>query len=169
MTRAPIATATNMPAPSNTPTVPPATSTREPTITVTPAATPTATALPTIAATPVLPAAEPSVSIAPLTLALPRSEARDRLGLTFRTSVLPADSGVIGMLSMAVPAIESLVINRDLAQVGSGEQVLSVGVAINCGSATEPITSRQIILTIRDEAGQALLTQTQDYEKSWCE
>ena len=109
------------------------------------------------------------MSIAPLTLALPRSEARDRLGLTFRTSVLPADSGVIGMLSMAVPAIESLVIDRDLAQVGSGDQVLSVGVVINCGSITEPITSQQVILTIRDEAGQTLLTQAVDYEKHWCQ
>ena len=109
------------------------------------------------------------MSIAPLTLAYPRSEARDRLALTFHTSVLPAEAGVIGTLSMAVPAIESLVIDRGLAQVGSGDQVLSVGVAINCGSITEPITSRQIILTIRDKAGQALLTQTLDYEKSWCE
>ena len=169
MTRAPIATATNAPAPSNTPTVPPATSTREPAAIVTPAATPTATTLPTRAATRVPLTAKPSVSIAPLTLAFPRSEARDRLTLTLRTSVLPADSGIIGTLSMAVPAVESLVINRDLAQVGSGDQVLSVGVAINCASITEPITSQQIIMTIRDEARRALLTQALDYEKHWCQ
>jgi len=109
------------------------------------------------------------VSITPLTLAFPRSEARDKLALTFSTAVLPADSGIIGTLSMAVPAIEPQVIARNLAQVGSGDQVLSVGVAINCGSITEPITSRQVILTIQDEAGQTLLTQTADYEKRWCE
>jgi hypothetical protein len=89
--------------------------------------------------------------------------------LTFNTAVLPADSGVIGTLSIAVPAVEPLVIARNLAQVGSGDQVLSVGMVINCGSITEPITSREVILTIRDEAGQTLLTQTVDYEKIWCQ
>jgi hypothetical protein len=83
--------------------------------------------------------------------------------------VLPADSGVIGTLSMAVPAVEPLVIARNLAQVGSGEQVLSVGVTINCGSVTEPITSQQVVLTIQDEAGRTLLTQAVDYEKRWCQ
>jgi hypothetical protein len=89
--------------------------------------------------------------------------------LTFRTSVLPADAGIIGTLSMAVPAIEPLVVNRDLAQVGSGEQVLRVGVTINCISIVEPITSRQVVLTIEDEAGRVLLTQPVDYEKRWCQ
>ncbi len=167
LTRAPIATATNTSAPSNTPTVPPATPTREPAATVTSAAT--ATALPPRTATRVPLTARPAVSIAPLTLVLPRSEARDKLALTFSTAVLPADSGVIGTLSMAVPDIEPQVIARDLAQVGSGDQVLRVGVAINCGSIAEPITSQQVILTIQDEAGQTLLTQTADYEKRWCE
>ena len=91
------------------------------------------------------------------------------MSLTFRTSVQPADAGIIGTLSMAVLPIEPLVINRDLAQVGSGDQVLRVGLAINCGSIVEPITSRQIVLTIRNDAGQTLLTQTVDYEKRWCE
>ena len=167
LTRAPIATATNTSAPANTPTIPPATPTRGPAATVTSAAT--ATALPPRTATRVPLAVRPAVSIAPLTLAFPRSEARDKLALTFSTSVLPADSGVIGTLSMAVPDIEPQVIARDLAQVGSGDQVLRVGVAINCGSIAEPITSRQVILTIQDEAGQTLLTQTADYEKRWCE
>jgi hypothetical protein len=103
-----------------------------------------------------------------LTLAFPRSEGRDSLSLTFRTNVLPADAGIIGTLSMAVPAVEPLVVARDLAQVGSGEQVLRVGVAINCGSIAEPITSQQIVLTIRDDTGQVLLTQPVDYEKRWC-
>jgi len=171
-TRAPIATATNTLAPSNTPTVPPATSTSARTSTATPAtraATPTATTLPPRVVTRVLPTRTPVASISPLTLAFPRSEARDRLSLTFRTSVLPADAGIIGTLSMTVPAIEPLVINRDLAQVGSGDQVLRVGLAINCGSIVEPIISRQIILTLRDDTGQVLLTQPVDYEKRWCQ
>jgi hypothetical protein len=169
VTHAPSIAVTNTPAPLATPTVPSATSTREPTATVTRAAASTATALPTQAATRALPTAKPPVSIAPLTLAFPRSEARDKLSLTFQTSVLPVDAGVIGVLSLAVPAIEPLVITRDLAQVGSGDQVLRAGVAINCGLAAEPITSQQIILTIQDTAGQTLLTQTVDYEKHWCQ
>jgi hypothetical protein len=117
----------------------------------------------------ILPTATPPVSIAPLTLAFPRREGRDNLSLTFRTNVLPADAGIIGTLSMAVPPIEPLVTNRDLAQVGSGEQVLRVGVAINCGSIVEPITSQQIVLTLRDDTGRVLLTQPVDYEKRWCQ
>jgi cell division septation protein DedD len=169
MTRAPIATATDTPAPQNTPTVPPATSTSQPTMTATPAATSTTTTLPGRTATQILTAATPTVSIAPLTIAVPRSEARHKLTLTFQTAVLPAEAGVIGTLSMAVPAIEPLVVSRDLAQVGSGDQVLRVGVTINCGSITEPITSQQIVLTIRDDTGRVLLTQPFDYEKRWCQ
>jgi hypothetical protein len=168
-TAAPSATVPRTLEPSLTPTKPPATATQRPTATTTPAATPTATASPTRAVTRILPTATPPVSIAPLTLALPRREGRDNLALTFRTNVLPADAGIVGTLSLAVPAVEPLVINRDLAQVGSGDQVLRVGVAINCGSAVEPITSQQIVLTIRDETGQTLLTQTLDYTKRWCQ
>ncbi len=169
ITRTPVATATNTLAPSNTPTVPPATATREPTFTATPTTTPTATTAPAGAAPRPLPTVKPPVSIAPLTLALPRSEARDKLSLTFQTSVLPADAGMIGTLSMAVPGIEPLVVSRDLAQVGSGDQTLRVGVAINCGPVTEPIVSQQIILTIQDEANRVLLTQPMDYQKHWCQ
>jgi serine/threonine protein kinase len=168
-THAPSATVTNTPAPSNTPTIPTSTPTSEPISTATPIATPTATSTPTRSAVRVLPSSTPVISIAPLTLALPRSEARDKLSLTFNTSVQPPDAGIIGTLSMAVPPIESLVVNRDLAQVGSGEQVLRVGVAINCGLITGPITSEQIILTIRSNTGQVLLTQPVDYEKRWCQ
>ncbi len=171
-THTPIAPATNTPKPSSTPTVSSATSTREPTASgaTTPTATPpTATSTPTRAVTRVLLTATPSVTIAPLTLAFPRSEARDRLSLTFRTSVLPANAGIIGTLSLAVPAVESLVIDRDLAQVGSGEQVLRVAVSINCGSIAEPIVSQQIILMIQDSVGRVLLTQPLDYEKRWCQ
>ena len=169
LTRAPIATATRTPPPSNTPTIPTATATHEPTATTLPAVTPTAATSPTPAALRILRTRTPAVSIAPLTLAFPRSEARDRLSLTFRTSVQPVDAGVIGTLSMAVPAVEQLVISRDLAQVGSGDQVLQVGVAINCGSIAEPITSQQITLTVRDATGQVLLSQPVDYVKRWCQ
>jgi len=168
-TSAPIVTATHTPALAQTPTAPPATATLRSIATSTPAATPTATPSPTRTALRVRPTATPIVSIAPLTLAFPRSERRDNLSLTFRTNVLPADAGIIGTLSLAVPAVEPLVINRDLAQVGSGEQVLRVGVTINCGSIVEPITSQQIVLTIRDDTGQTLSTQTLDYAKRWCQ
>jgi len=117
----------------------------------------------------VLPTATPAVSIAPLRLALPRSAGRDNLSLAFQTNVLPADAGVIGTLSMTIPAVEPFVIDRELAQVGSGDQVLRVAVAINCGKVIDPITSPQIVLTLRDEAGNVLLTQAIDYQKHWCE
>jgi len=169
VTVAPSVTPTNTSVPSPTPTAPSATATQQPTATAAPAVTPTATASPTRVVTRVRSTATPSASIAPLTLAFPRSEGRDNLSLTFRTNVLPADAGIIGSLSMAVPAVEPLVVNRDLAQVGSGEQVLRVGVSINCGSVVEPITSQQIVLTIHDDTGQTLLTQTVDYEKRWCQ
>ena len=81
----------------------------------------------------------------------------------------PADAGIVGTLALAVPAVESLVVSRDLAQVGSGDQVLRAGVTINCGSIGEPTTSRQIVLTIRDDTGRALFTETLDYEKRWCQ
>ncbi len=169
-THAPLATSTNTPAPSNTPAVPTATSTNAPTATATPIITSTATSAPTPAALRVFPTRTPAPAIAPFALlALPRSEARDRLSLTFSTSVLPIDAGIIGTLSMAIPPIESLVINRDLAQVGSGDQVLRVGVAINCGSSTGPITSEQVVLTVQDETGHVMLTQPIDYEKHWCQ
>ncbi len=70
---------------------------------------------------------------------------------------------------MAVPAVESLVTDRTLAQVGSGEQVLRVALAINCGGITGPIVSPQVILTLRDPAGKVLLNQSIDYQKRWCE
>jgi serine/threonine-protein kinase len=168
-THAPIVTMTNTPLPPNTPAAPSTTATREPTATATRETTPTATASPTRSANRVLLGAPPVIFIAPLTLALPRSEDRDSLSLTFRTAVLPADAGVVGMLSMAVPPVESRVINRDLAQVGSGDQVLQVGVAINCGPSAEPIISQQIILTIRDQTGRVLLTEPVPYEKHWCQ
>ena len=104
-----------------------------------------------------------------MALALPRSEGRDSLSLAFQTNIQPADAGVIGTLSLAVPAVESFVRDRTLAQVGSGDQVLRVAVAINCGQVVDPITSQQIVLTLHDETGTVLLTQTVDYEKRWCE
>jgi hypothetical protein len=168
-TFAPTASPTIQPSPSRTPTVPAATATREaiaPTATSTIAATSTTAprAIPRF-----LPTATPAVSIAPLRLALPRGEGRDNLSLAFQTNILPVDSGVIGTLSMAVPAVEPYVIDRELAQVGSGDQVLRVAVAINCGKVIDPITSPQIVLTLRDPAGAVLLMQAVDYQKRWCE
>lgn len=171
----PTTTPTTQPSPSNTPPAPTSTATSEPiepiepTATSTTAASPTATPRVTRVATRILPTVTPALSIAPLTLALPRSEGRDNLSLAFQTNILPANAGVIGTLSMAVPAVEPFVLDRTLAQVGSGDQVLRVAVAINCGNVAEPITSQQIILTLRDETGKMLLTQPLEYEKRWCE
>ncbi len=167
VTTLPVSTSTTQPTAAPSPTSA-ATATLESTAIPTSAVTPTSPALPTRAVTRILPTATPSVSIAPLTLAFPRSEGRANLSLTFRTSVLPADAGVIGTLSMGVPDVEAYVINRDLAQVGSGDQVLRVGVAINCGLTAGPIVSQQIILTLRNSNGQVLLTQPVDYQKRWC-
>ena len=166
----PTTTPTTQPDPSPTPTVPTSTATREP---IEPTATattvPTTAPRATLAAPSVLPTVTPAFSMGPLALALPRSEGRDSLSLAFQTNIQPADAGVIGTLSLAVPAVESFVRDRTLAQVGSGDQVLRVAVAINCGQVVDPITSQQIVLTLHDETGTVLLTQTVDYEKRWCE
>ncbi len=150
------------------------TATATPANTVQPTATPTSTAQPTLTATPTRAVTRafftptPAISIAPLTLALPRSDGSDSLSLTFNTTILPADAGVIGTLSLSVPGLESLVIAQTLAQVSSGEQVLVVGLHLNCGLNPEPLTSRQILLTIRDTANRVLLSQSMDYVKRWC-
>ncbi len=159
-------TPTAMAPPSQTPAP---TGTPRPTSTPTSVASPTSTPRPTIAATRVLPAVTPVISIAPLTLAFPRSEGRDSLSLTFGTNVLPADAGIIGTLSMSVPAVEPFVTDRMLAQVGSGEQVLQVGVSINCGKTAGSVTSDQVVLTIGAQDGRVLLTQPVEYVKRWCE
>lgn len=176
-----LSTPTVQPLPSNTSTVSPATATSGPTLpataspatvtptTVKPAASPTATPSATPVAVRILPTVTPSLSIAPLALVFPRSEGRDNLSLTFHTNILPADAGVIGTLSMAVPAVEPFVSNRTLAQVGSGDQVLRVAVAVNCGPGVGPLTSQQIVLTLRDEKDKVLLTQPFEYQKRWCE
>jgi serine/threonine-protein kinase len=180
-TRAPLLATTSTLAPSSTLTVPPATrtATREAAATATSAVRPTATTLPTVTASPTgaptaaptrfVPTPTPAFSITPLELAFPRSEGRDSLSLTFRTLVLPANAGIIGTLSMAVPGMEGRVLDQILAQVGSGDQVLRVAVSINCAGAAEPITSRQIVLTIRAANGTVLFTQPVDYVKRWCE
>jgi hypothetical protein len=171
-TFAPTTTPTVQPSPSHTPILPTSTATGKPiemTATSTTAALPTATPRVTRAATRVLPTIAPAFSIGSLALALPRSEGRDNLALAFQTTVLPADVGIIGTLSMAVPAVEPLVRDRTLAQVGSGDQVLRVAVAINCAQVVDPVTSSQIVLTLRDPAGAVLLAQAFDYQKRWCE
>ena len=147
----------------------------QPTATTSPAVTSTRTPTgaptntPTRAPTRFVPTATPAISIAPFTLTFPRSEGRDNLSLTFRTAIVPVDAGIIGTLSMAVPDVEERVLDRSWAQVGSGDQVLRVAVAINCAGADGPITSRQIILTLRAPDGKVLLTQPVDYVKRWCE
>ncbi len=162
-----IATPTTTSVPSNTPTVLP-TSTNEPTQTLTTATSPTATPLPTRAGIRVFATATPTVSIAPLELVIPRQEDRQSLGLTFHTNILPPDAGMIGTLALSVPEVEPFVVDRTLAQVGSGDQVLRVAVEVSCARMTPPITSRQAVLTLLDAQGKVLLTQTFDYIKRWC-
>jgi serine/threonine protein kinase len=164
----PIATATNTPLPSPTPTIPSTPTlalTNTPTAVVSPTITPTSTR----AATRLFPTATPTLSIAPLTLAVPRREDQQSLALTFRTSVQPRDAGVIGTLTLSVPDVEPYIEDRTLAEVGSDEQVLRVAVAVNCARMVVPVTSRQIVLIVRDKQGKVLLTQPLDYEKRWCQ
>ena len=167
-------TAANVPAavpsaqPSDTPTIPPPTPTARPTSSPTVMASPTSTPSPAPAVVRRFATAAPTVSIAPLTLAIPRQEGRASLALTFRTNVQPPDAGIVGTLSLSIPPIESYVIDRTIAQVGSGEQVLQVAVAINCPRVAGPITTDQIVLTVSDATGKVLLTQPVDYTKRWC-
>ncbi len=167
------ATATLQATPSATPLTPTASATpppATPTATTTIAPATTATLRSTLRPAPrFVPTVKPAISIAPFVLALPRSEGRDNLTLTFSTNIAPADAGIIGTLSMAVPAVEPLVLDRTLAQVGSGEQVLRVAVSVNCGKTVETITSQQIVLTLQDNQGNVLLSQTVPYVKSWCQ
>ncbi len=159
----PTATSSPAPSPSVTPSpspLPPASST--------PTLTPTATKLRTAPVTPRVLTATPAIKIDPLVLLAPRSEDRASLSLSFRTHVRPDDISPIGMLWMSVPSIEPLVIDRGLAQVGAGEQVMSVSILIDCGLVPGPITTQQIELTIRDNQGIAILSQMMDYTKTWC-
>lgn len=152
---------------------PPPTSAPTPTPTETPrptrAATPTNTPKPpTPTNTPKL-TPTPWFGVNPLELLLPRKEDRSSLTLMFLTHVKPKDIGVIGDLYMSVPAIEPLIVDRGLAQVGSGDQKLSVSLSINCSLVQQPITTSQILLIIRNNQGQIIYTQSLDFTKTWCQ
>ncbi|MBI5567978.1 MAG: protein kinase [Chloroflexi bacterium] len=116
-----------------------------------------------ITATPTL-----TVSIEPLALMMPRQSDRMTLILTFRTFIWPADSGPLGLLSLQVPGIDPAVSEPILAQVGSGEQTLRVGLSVDCRRVPEPITTNEVGLTLRAESGEELLSQTLNYLKRWC-
>ena len=152
----------------------PATATASATSTPPPSLTPTATATntppPTATRTPRRVTATPTnaVSVEPLTLMTSRQSDRATLILTFRTFVRPAEGGPIGSLGLTAPEIEPNLTEPILAQVGSGEQVLRAGVIVDCRRVVEPLLTREVILTLRDEAGRVLLTQTFEYIKRWC-
>jgi serine/threonine-protein kinase len=160
--------------PMDTPTppaapVPSSTSLPAPTRTATATPTATSTLRPTAITTRLIPTATPTIAIAPLTLLIPRKDEPATLSLSFGTRILPADRGVIGILSMSIPPIEPYVIDRGLAQVGSGEQAPRVSITIDCHPVIDPIITRQIIVTLTDERGSVLLSQTFDYTKRWCQ
>jgi hypothetical protein len=100
---------------------------------------------------------------------IPRQDEPTTLGLTFSTHVRPDDFGPIGLLSMSIPPIEPYVVERDLAQVGSGTQALRVAVRISCLHVEDPLVTQQVIVTLRDPQGQLILSQTFEYVKRWCE
>ncbi|MBP7687654.1 MAG: protein kinase [Thermoflexales bacterium] len=110
----------------------------------------------------------PAISIDPLKLMIPRQSDRTTLILTFRTVVRPSDSGPLGLLSLQVPGIDPTLIEPILAQVGSGEQTLRVGVSVDCRRWLESFTTDQVIVTLTSESGRVLLSQTVQYFKTWC-
>jgi serine/threonine protein kinase len=169
----PSVVATLMTAPTPTAATAPALPVVVPTASATaPLATDTLTATPSpvpttiprrITATPTI-----TFSIEPLTLMIPRQADRATLILTFRTFVRPVDSGPIGLLSLQAAGIEPNLTDPILAQVGSGEQTLRVGVHVDCRRVPEPITTDEVIVTLRTESGEVLLSQTFNYIKRWC-
>jgi tRNA A-37 threonylcarbamoyl transferase component Bud32 len=168
-TSAPVIIATTapaLPAATPSPAAPLAAATPSATFSATAVATlpPTSTGSPRrITATPTL-----TFSIEPFTLMIPRQADRSTLILTFRTIVQPVDSGPIGLLSLQAPGIEPGVSEPILAQVGSGEQTLRVGLSVDCRRVPEPITTNEVSLTLRAESGEELLSQTLNYIKRWC-
>jgi hypothetical protein len=146
-----------------------------PTATMAPAlvTTPTiaATAARTLAPTPRVPrpTATPTITVETFALMIPRFEDRSVLSLSFGTYVRPDNISPVGMLSMSVPAVEPYVTSRDLADVGAGNQVLRVGVHIDCNKVVGPLISDQVVITLRTPAGAVLATQSFEYIKRWCE
>jgi serine/threonine protein kinase len=140
-------------------------------VTLTPTIAPTFTStLRPIAATRIFFTPTPTIpiTIEPLALLMPRREDRASLILLFHTHIRPDNAGPIGQLSMSVPSIEPLIKDRGLAQVGSGDQTLSVSVLINCNLLQESLTTQQILLIIRNDQGQTVYAQPLDYTKTWC-
>lgn len=137
------------------------------------AITPTisATATRTLAPTPrrLRPTATPTLTIEAFTLLVPRTDTPELLSLSFRTYVRPDNISPVGTLSMSVPAVEPFVISHDLADVGAGEQVLRVGVRVDCTKVVGPLTSDRVVITLRTKAGAVLATQSFEYIKRWCE
>ena len=109
------------------------------------------------------------VSIEPLSLLMPRRESQTQLALLFSTHIRPDNAGPIGLLSISIPPIEPLVVDRQLAQVGSGEQTLAASIGINCNLLPEPIETRQLLLIIRNTQGSVIYAQALDYIKRWCQ
>lgn len=151
------------------PETPPAINTLSPTPSLTAPVTPTATSRPGFTPTRVIVSPTPTISITAFALLTPRQDTPELLSLTFTTQVRPDDAGPIGTLSMTVPDAEPYVIDRQLAQLGSGEQTLRVSVRIDCNRAPAPLITRAVILTLRAADGQMLREQTVPYVKRWCD
>ncbi|HZY43153.1 MAG TPA: protein kinase [Anaerolineae bacterium] len=109
------------------------------------------------------------ISIESLTLLIPRKADRATLRLHFHTHIRPDNAGPIGMLSMSIPAIEPLIKERGLAAVGSGDQTLGVSIVLSCNLLADPITTRQILLIVKDAQGKTIYAQSLDYTKTWCQ
>jgi len=153
------------------PEAPTATNTLSPTLapSFTAPVTPTATSRPGFTPTRVIVSPTPTISITAFALLTPRQDTPELLSLTFTTRVWPGDAGPIGTLSMTVPGAESYVIDRQLAQLGSGEQTLRVSLRIDCKRAPSPLMTREVILTLRAAGGQVLREQAVLYVKRWCD
>jgi hypothetical protein len=72
------------------------------------------------------------------------------------------------LLSLSAPGLDSNLSEPILAQVGSGEQTLRVGLSVDCRRVLEPITTNEVILALQAESGEVLLSQTLSYTKRWC-
>jgi serine/threonine-protein kinase len=137
-------------------------------ISVTPIVAATPTRVPTLAVR-ATPTPSITVSVRPLALLMPRHENSSRLELFFNTHISPENAGPIGTLSMSIPAIEPLIVDRDFSQVGSGDQTLSASIAINCMLASGPIETQQVVLIIQSEQRRVIFSQVLDYRKTWCQ
>ncbi len=88
--------------------------------------------------------------------------------LTFHTVIQPMDSGPLGIASLQVPGLTADWTKPILAQVGSGEQTLRVGISVDCQKAPDPIVTNTVIVTLRAMDGRVLASQSFEYRKNWC-